>query len=199
MIALDVLVEEHRIILQVLEALESMVNKALEDDVLDTETAVLTIEFLRTFADHCHHSKEEETLFQVLKRRHLATDVIDLLEEQHREGRTYVHGMESALRQINQGKPGAIGDFADMAGNLISMLRRHIQQEDDGVFPMSQSSMEEGDRRGLWNRFLEIEAGAGSNRHTRGLALADEICRRTQTAEISRAALPNILKELIKD
>lgn len=50
------------------------------------------------FADRCHHAKEEDELFPVLREHHVDPVVIDLLIKQHEEGRILLAGIEDQLK-----------------------------------------------------------------------------------------------------
>ena len=62
--AIDILMNEHLVILRVLGSLEAFVVKM--DRGIEGERAFLGdyVNFLHNFADKCHHGKEEGILFE---------------------------------------------------------------------------------------------------------------------------------------
>ena len=62
----DILMDEHRVIEQVLNSLERMIDRATKSGRLEEEPAREAIEFFRMFADHCHHGKEEAAALALL-------------------------------------------------------------------------------------------------------------------------------------
>jgi hemerythrin-like domain-containing protein len=62
-----ILSDEHRIIAQVLNCLEAIVRKAGSVGRLDRASADDAVAFFRSFADRCHHGKEETYLFPALE------------------------------------------------------------------------------------------------------------------------------------
>ena len=58
------ILNEHRIIEQMLNCLEKTLGQCTTEKTLDTKSAKQAIEFFRRFADGCHHGKEEPHLFQ---------------------------------------------------------------------------------------------------------------------------------------
>ena len=66
MLPTEVLQQEHRIIEQVLSCLEKLVEQARSGGGLDRSAASRAIEFFRTFADGCHHRKEDDFLFPMM-------------------------------------------------------------------------------------------------------------------------------------
>src|SRR5262245_578365 len=71
----DILSAEHRVIEQVLDCLQRIGENAASSGTLDMDSARAALRVLRTFADRCHHGKEEERLFPMLAKRGLPTHV----------------------------------------------------------------------------------------------------------------------------
>ena len=63
----EILSNEHRVIEQVLAALEAIVRDAKSAARLDEPSARDAVAFFRNFADRCHHGKEEVHLFPALE------------------------------------------------------------------------------------------------------------------------------------
>ena len=62
-----VLRDEHRLILQVIDVLESLLNSGAADGEYDFDALDRCTSFFRLFADACHHGKEEDLLFPELE------------------------------------------------------------------------------------------------------------------------------------
>ena len=67
--ATDILQEEHRVILRVLQCLSAAADRAEKEGGLDVESIPKMLEFFRGFADRCHHGKEEAHFFPVARQR----------------------------------------------------------------------------------------------------------------------------------
>jgi len=65
----EILQDEHRVIEQVLNCLEKMADQALVAGRLDESSAREALDFFQTFADGCHHHKEEDHLFPLMEAR----------------------------------------------------------------------------------------------------------------------------------
>ena len=61
------LVHEHKAIMVALDVIEKMYEKVGNDNLTDYEDIEEIIEFLKVFADKCHHGKEENYLFPALE------------------------------------------------------------------------------------------------------------------------------------
>ena len=168
----EILSGEHRVIEQVLDCLEALANRAQTEGRIDTKRAEQVLEILRTFADRCHHGKEEDRLFPLLVERGMPKHVgpIAVMLDEHRSGREYIRRM---------GEANATGDasaFVKAANNYVELLRDHIATEDGVLFPMAESMLDDPSRQALLESFRTFEhddLGAGT--HERMLAMANEL------------------------
>jgi hemerythrin-like domain-containing protein len=165
-----ILSSEHRVIEQVLDCLEAMARGARERGRLDVARAGQALEVLRTFADRCHHGKEEDVLFAWMARRGMPTHVgpLAVMLDEHRAGRAAVARMDAARGA------GEAEAFAAAADEYVQLLRDHIAKEDGVLFPMAESMLDEAARAQILDAFASFEhedLGAGVHEHM--LELAD--------------------------
>jgi hemerythrin-like domain-containing protein len=73
--ATQILMAEHEVILNVLDCLEAVADAASGSSELDARSAADILDFLSTFADRCHHAKEEQCLFSSSSEASRATSV----------------------------------------------------------------------------------------------------------------------------
>lgn len=135
--AVDVMMAEHRNIERVLDALDAMGEAAATRADLVEVVAVL-----RGYADAYHHAKEEDVLFGAMVAAGVSSDEepLSMMLEQHEEGRRLV----SELADISELGPGPLSDaeqrtVALIARDYVTLLRMHIQQEDEIVYPMARA------------------------------------------------------------
>jgi hemerythrin-like domain-containing protein len=153
--AFDELEHEHHAIEQVIALLADVSGHA------STERAfafgAFAVEFLRRFADGCHHAKEEQALFPLLEARGVprAGGPLGQLLLEHEEGRALVHGMERALSERN------LPAFVASAGAYAGLLRAHIAKERHVLFPLAERRLDADDERALGERFAAIEREVG--------------------------------------
>lgn len=60
---------EHRMIERMIALLEKESARIKSTGRVDVEFVLSSVDFIRTYADHCHHGKEENILFRDLKKR----------------------------------------------------------------------------------------------------------------------------------
>lgn len=174
----DILVDEHRVIEQVLNVLDRIIERATAAGRLDEAPARDTINFFRTFADRCHHGKEEAQLFPLMQARGFGGGCgpVAVMLREHELGRLYVGGMEGAIERASQGDTEALQWFIQHGHSYIRLLREHIQKEDLCLFPSANRALDQADQQKLLAEFEKVEAeemGAGT--HEKYLALANRL------------------------
>ncbi|MDX2151640.1 MAG: hemerythrin domain-containing protein [Bryobacteraceae bacterium] len=134
------LMDEHRVIEQMLTALETRIN-ALET-AGEFPAAFLTeaLDFFRDFADTRHHHKEEDLLFPAMIAAGLPSPggPVDCMLHEHETGRAYLAAIRANLPAAAEGDPAARDLIRSRATAYIDMLRHHIYKEDNVLFPMAQ-------------------------------------------------------------
>jgi hemerythrin-like domain-containing protein len=173
--ATEILMNEHRVIEQVLSCLEKLADRCEAGEKLDGTSALEALEFFRNFADRCHHGKEEGHLFPLLESRGLAHHggPTGVMLHEHEEGRRLVAAM---ARAVERDTPG---DFVRHARAYAGMLREHIRKEDHCLFPMAAGILNGSDAEALAERFEHVEsADMGEGTHERYLQLANDLADR---------------------
>ena len=177
----EVLMQEHRVIEQVLDCLERIAEDCERAGKVDADSAGKAIDFLRTFADRCHHGKEEEQLFPMMEVHGFSPDQgpTAVMRQDHVAGRTRIRAMDEAIEAASAGDPEACRAYVANARAYVLLLREHIQKEDHCLFPMADQALTEDDQKELQDRFRRVEheeIGAGVHRDY--LELADQLAAR---------------------
>ncbi len=173
--ATDILMDEHRVIEQVLNCLEKLADRCEAGERFDGASALQALECFRNFADRCHHGKEEGHLFPLLEARGFGRQggPTGVMLHEHEEGRGLVAAMAEAVERA------APRDFVRHARAYIELLREHIRKEDQCLFPMAAGILSGADAESLAQRFgavEKIEMGEGT--HERFLQLANDLAER---------------------
>ena len=77
----DVLVEEHRLILRAVDAIKKESEKIQRTKAANPIIITVAVDFFRTYADRFHHGKEEGILFSELSRKVLADADREMMTE----------------------------------------------------------------------------------------------------------------------
>ena len=153
----DELERDHRVVEQVAALLADVAGHASAGRAF--AFGEWALDFVRRFADACHHAKEELALFPLLEARGIPRrgGPIGMLLLEHQEGRGLVAEMERALAARDL--PG----FVASAGAWASLLRAHIAKERNVLFPLGTRRLGDEDDRALVERFAAIEREAGGD------------------------------------
>lgn len=179
--ATQILKAEHDVILNVLDCLEKLADEASASKKLDARSARDVLELLGTFADQCHHGKEEGVLFPKLVKKGLPEKVgpLAVMLAEHETGRAEIAGMRAALVEWDLGRPAALERFFGHAHAYVELLVDHIAKENNVLFPMADGMLSEAEQEEVLERFSSVESqDMGSGVHERCIALAGDLVRR---------------------
>ena len=173
----QVLMEEHELILQALDALQKRLDTLQQATAADRAYFEKAVEFLRGFADQCHHGKEETLLFTRMGERGFPTQggPIAVMLSEHQTGRAFIRGLAEATAGI--GTDPTAGDRLRTHGyGYIALLRNHIAKENQVLFPMADRALSAADQHDLQQAFQQFEAEeTGAGVHQRMLVLLAEL------------------------
>lgn len=183
--ATEILSREHRVIEQVLDCIVEMARLAERERKLDPDAARQAVYFFRTFADSCHHAKEEAELFPAMERRGFSPQMgpTAVMRSEHEQGRRLVGRIEASIDAAARGHALALEEFAEATRRYECLLRAHIEKEDHCLFPMADQALDAAEQLALVERFDEVERrDPQAGTHERCLRIADELARRFEVA-----------------
>jgi len=184
------LTREHRVIEMAIGALEGMAGKAELDGKLSRPDAESLIDFIRTFADKCHHGKEEERLFPAMEANGFSAESgpTAMMRHEHEIGRAHVRAMAGAVKGASAGEVGGLHVFVEAALGYSSLLRNHIQKEDNILFPMAEQALSPAEMKRLTAEFGKVEELMGAGLHEKYHALVETLSEK-YAAKLSRRGL----------
>ena len=160
MIPIGPLMREHRLIERLIEQIRSHEKAFRADGSVDPVFVETVADFFRTYADRCHHGKEEDILFRELARRELdptRANIMKELVEDHKTGRKLVGQLVDAKERYVQGDTEAFSKILEILKELSDFYPKHIFKEDKQFFYpcMEYFSKEEKDR--MLEEFWEFD------------------------------------------
>ncbi len=161
--ATEILMDEHRIIEQVLDALEGMAVVVEQENSLPIEDARQAVAFLRGYADKFHHAKEEDLLFAELEAVGFSRQngPVAVMLYEHDAGRALVGKMAAAIEQTVAGVDGAAQVFVGPAREFAALLRGHIQKENNILYVMANEMLPEERKSSLVAAFAQADERMG--------------------------------------
>jgi hemerythrin-like domain-containing protein len=183
--AIETLMNEHRLIEQVLEALEQAAVRTRSGEPLQRSRVAEFADFFRQFADTCHHGKEENLLFKKMEEAGFPSDQgpLAVMLRDHRAGREHVgtlHGIGTGSGPLTDAERQTFIRHADA---YVLMLRQHILKEDRVLYPMALQTIAPATMAELATAFDDFErdvmgAGAHEGFHRLGDSLVGEYLAR---------------------
>jgi hemerythrin-like domain-containing protein len=173
----QILKDEHALILEALDAIERKLSSMEAGSEPDRTYFEKAVRFLRTFADQCHHGKEENLLFKAMVDRGFPRQAgpIAVMLHEHETGRSFIRGIAEGTAALGS-DPGAAKKIIENGRGYIGLLRAHIDKENHILFPMADNVLNPEDQEHLaheFQRFEEEETGAGV--HDAMLKLLDDL------------------------
>lgn len=175
MSAIKTLMDEHTVILRVLDALDRYIGRPRGE--WSREDLGKFVTFIREFADGCHHEKEEDILFREMIEAGFPGDSgpIAVMLRDHEEGRRLVGiiARSSESEALDRADAESVREAAQAYTRL---LRVHIHKEDNILYPMAAQHLPENVMKAIEERFDRFEAQeTGIGRHERLHTLAEEL------------------------
>ena len=154
MTPLDLLREEHRMILNALDLLQRGADREAAAGGVAETWWIGAVAWLRAFADRNHHAKEESALFPAMVKGGVPSEggPIAVMLEEHVEGRRLVQAIAS---ETGAGRVRACRAY-------VALLRAHIDKENEIVFPLADAVLDVTAVQGLRREFDAVEAEQGS-------------------------------------
>ena len=166
--ATSILSGEHRVILQVLDVLAAIVTASEAAGRIPTTHATWALDILRTFADRCHHGKEDDILFPVLEAQVPGFGPSQVMRVEHVDGRAFIRAMGEALAGSD------VARFVANTRGYVDLLRNHIAKEDGILFPIAAAMLSPEQDAAILDAYRRVEHDdMGDGTHERMLATAD--------------------------
>lgn len=176
--ATKILSEEHRVIERVLAALEQAADKLESGQKVGAQFFINATDFIKGFADGCHHVKEEGVLFPAIEAARVPTQggPVGVMLVEHEEGRRLTRNMRAAAEQLAAGDQSATAELIKNARAYARLLYQHIDKEDRVLFPMADRMVPAAEHDKLLEDFEHVEhEETGAGVHEKYLALADQL------------------------
>ena len=142
---------EHRLIERMISLLDNHIKTVSAPVSIDLSLIEKGVDFLRSYADRCHHGKEEDILFTALDSKKLTAEektIFDELVAEHKIARATVKSIALAREQALAGNETAFSEIIQLVGKIAVLYPAHIEKEDKRFFIpiMSYFSKDEQDK-----------------------------------------------------
>jgi hemerythrin-like domain-containing protein len=152
----EMLEAEHRVIAKVIGAVPVVADKLEAGQPVDVETLRNIVEFMRTFADKCHHGTE------------------------HTRGRALVKELADAADVYQKGDLGGKEALVKGLRGIVALYPNHIWKEDYLLFPLTNKVLSPEEQQNLYKEFEKVEERIGRDTHHRLEEFAEHLAQATQ-------------------
>ena len=150
------LMHEHRLIEKMIALIEKEITRLREGGQLDPVFINAGVDFIRTYADRCHHGKEEDILFRDLRTRDTGPELAAMMKElieDHEYGRSLVAKLVAAKDRYLAGDSSAKTEAMNLLGKLVEFYPRHIEKEDKHFFFPCMDLFNKGEKDAMLEEF----------------------------------------------
>ncbi len=141
--AIETLMNEHRTIERVIDALVAFTSETRARGTTDREELTRFVGFLTGFADRLHHGKEEDVLFAAMASHGFPTQggPLAVMLAEHVRGRAFIQVMASATEGDAPWTDADRRQIAEASAGYGALLRSHIHKEDAILYPMAEQHL----------------------------------------------------------
>lgn len=176
---IQTLMHEHDVILLVAQAARREAAQLQAGGPVNQERVSQMLEFVRTFADACHHGKEEDLLFTRLEEKGFSREMgpVAVMLYEHQQGRQFVRQAAANLSAAAAGdRQAALQVAAGLAG-WAELIEQHIDKENNVLFPMAEQVLDAEEKAELASAFDQVERERFAEVHERYHQLAHQLAQ----------------------
>lgn len=137
MMPIGPLMIEHRLIERMVKLLKKEWYNIVEKGLLDVEFLDKATDFMSTYADRCHHGKEEDILFGSLDLKNLDPEFRNMMNQllkEHVVARDTLGGIIDARNRYVRGDEASLTEITEGMRKLTELYPVHIAREDRQFF-----------------------------------------------------------------
>jgi hemerythrin-like domain-containing protein len=140
--AIDILMEEHQVILRGIDGLTGYAA-AVRGGAGDPAELPRFVTFIREYADACHHGKEEAILFEAMAEAGFPREAgpLAVMLHEHERGRALVGELDRLGQAVRPWTSAEREAVHAAASGYAELLRAHIQKEDGILYPMAEERL----------------------------------------------------------
>lgn len=151
---------EHRLIERMIDVMKEGLLLIEKEKKIDAEFVEMAVDFIRTYADRCHHGKEEDILFRDLGGKKLTDEhrrTMEELVEEHRWARKVTGRLVEANTRYVQGNKEALSAITDCVKSLVEFYPKHIEKEDKHFFIPCMEYFSDAEREAMLKEEWEFD------------------------------------------
>lgn len=164
------LMKEHRLIERMIRIMSANVENIKKENKVNPLFVDTAVDFIRTYADRCHHGKEEDILFRDLAKKNISPEhkkIMDELINEHIMGRNSVKKLGEAKEKYIQGNKDSLKDTVSNMEILIKFYPKHIEKEDKHFFIPCMDYFTEQERDAMLDEMWQFDRNMIHEKYTK--------------------------------
>ncbi len=160
MLPIEALMNEHRLIERMIPLIRKELLETEETAAVDSKFVEIIVDFIRIYADRCHHGKEEGILFRELSNKPLSNEHAAMMKgliEEHVYARKTTSNLEKANLRYANGDVEARGDVGKFLNDLAEFYTKHIEKEDKQFFYPSMEYFSPREQKMMLQEFWDFD------------------------------------------
>jgi hemerythrin-like domain-containing protein len=151
---------EHRLIERMVAVLDRQRAAIAGGSPPDNELLDAATDFMRMYADRCHHGKEEELLFAKLQTKSMSPDMVaamDRLIADHVRSRELVGRVRELNERSKNGDRTVGNELTAVLGEIAKLYPDHIAREDKEFFPLAMRYLSKEESEAMLRQFADFD------------------------------------------
>ncbi|MGA1978531.1 MAG: hemerythrin domain-containing protein [Bacteroidales bacterium] len=157
--------QEHKAIREMLKIMTIISGKIMQGSSADPAEIDTIVSFLRTFADKCHHGKEENVLFPAMVAKGIPAEQgpVAVMLYEHKIGRGLIEAISSYTLEFRKNNHESARLIADSMTKYAVLLEDHIKKEENVLFPLADKILSKSESDEVAEKFQKIEEDVVGN------------------------------------
>lgn len=160
MLPVGPLMIEHRLIERIIILMNKELKNIARNNKANIEFINIAIDFIKIYADRCHHGKEEDILFRDLAKKPLSIEhkrIMNELIKEHVLARGNVKKLIEAKDKYKEGDNEALKAIAENMDILVKFYPVHIEKEDKQFFIPVMTYFSSEEKETMLKEFWEFD------------------------------------------
>ncbi|WP_374493233.1 ATP-binding cassette domain-containing protein [Zoogloea sp.] len=153
--ALRIIKDEHRNLWRLAITLDQVIEEMQQANKVDPAFITSVLDYFEHFMDGCHHRKEDEHLFRLLRlRSDSAAPLLDRLQAEHRNAPHNLAALRQQLADTAAGR-STVGGLTEALRLYLNDQKAHIRTEEQDIYPLAREVLTPGDWAEIDAAFLD--------------------------------------------
>jgi hemerythrin-like domain-containing protein len=151
---------EHRLIERVISLMQKEFEAAKQKQSINANFIGFAVDFMKTYADKCHHGKEEDIFFYELAKKNLSPELKNIMDEliqEHGISRVNVKELSAEKESYIKGDKNSLNKIFEPMKVILELYPKHIEKEDRCFFLPSMKYFSDAEKDEMLKKFFEFD------------------------------------------